>query len=232
MFPFRDRIQSRSTPWWTYAIIAANVAVFAYELSLSRPALERLFHTWGVAPQRVPLEGGDPAAWLAIVGPALVSMFLHGGWLHLILNLWYLWIFGDNVEDRLGHSRYLALYLGAGLAATAAHVVANPGSPVPTVGASGAIAGVLGAYAITYPRARVEAIIPLFIFIHIVEVPAWLMLGFWFVIQFASGAAALATTQASAGGVAWWAHVGGFVAGIALMGLLSVGRSKRKGARG
>jgi len=228
MFPFRDRMRSRTTPWWTWGIIAVNVVVFGYELTLTPQELAALFAARGVIPARIPdLAGEGIAAWGTIVGPGLTSMFLHGGVLHLVFNLWYLWIFGDNVEDRLGHGRFLALYFGAGVAATAAHVWANPASTVPTVGASGAIAGVLGAYAVTYPRARVLAVVPIFLFIHIVEVPAWLLLGFWFVLQFASGALAMATTQASSGGVAWWAHVGGFVAGIVLMGLLSLGRARR-----
>ena len=163
------------------------------------------------------------------LAPILTSMFLHGGWLHLAFNLWFLWIFGDNVEDRLGHARYLFLYLAAGVAATLAHVFANPGSTLPAVGASGAIAGVLGAYLLAYPRARVTTLIPIFVFIHVTVLPAWVVLGMWFALQFLSGALALATTQASAGGVAWWAHIGGFAAGVVLLPVLSIGR--RRGRR-
>jgi membrane associated rhomboid family serine protease len=147
-------------------------------------------------------------------------MFLHGGWLHLIGNMWYLWIFGDNVEDRVGHIRFLAFYLLCGFGAGIAHTIINANTAVPSIGASGAIAGVLGAYLVSYPFARVLTLVPLFIFIQIIEIPAVIVLGLWFVIQFFNGTAALAsTTAASAGGVAWWAHVGGFLLGVLLIGL-------------
>src|SRR6266568_3754029 len=142
-----------------------------------------------------------------------------GGLLHLIGNMWYLWIFGDNVEDRLGHFAYLIFYLLCGLGAGIVHTILNYQIVVPSVGASGAIAGVLGAYVVSYPRARVLTLVPIFIFIQIIEIPAVILLGLWFILQFFSGAAALATTRAGAGGVAWWAHVGGFVIGIILVGL-------------
>jgi len=226
LLPFRDHIRSRTNPWVTLAIIALNVAVFVYELSLG-PALEGFLQTYAVVPARF-MELLERSGGWAQAAPSIVtSMFLHGGWLHLILNMWFLWIFGDNVEDRLGHVRYLLLYLAAGAAATIAHVAANSASTIPTVGASGAIAGVLGAYFVTYPRARVTTLIPIFVFIHIAELPAWVVLGMWFALQFLSGALSLATTQASAGGVAWWAHIGGFAAGALLMPLLSIGRRRR-----
>ncbi|MDX1622806.1 MAG: rhomboid family intramembrane serine protease [Gemmatimonadota bacterium] len=232
MFPFRDRVRATTVPWVTYLVILANVAAFVYELSLGRTGVRDLFREYGVIPaQLADLSLADPAAWGAAAIPVVASMFLHGGWLHLILNMWYLWIFGDNVEDRVGHGRYLLLYLAAGAAGTLLHVWSNPASTVPTVGASGAIAGVLGAYLVTYPKARVLTGIPVFVFIHLVELPAWLLLGMWFVLQFLSGAAALGTTQATAGGVAWWAHIGGFVAGMILMALLKVGRGEREGRR-
>ena len=225
MFPFRDRLSTATVPWVTYGLLTINVVAFLYEVSLGAELL-RFLETWGVVPARY--AGSGPAGWLAAPGPLVASMFLHGGWLHLILNMWYLWIFGDNVEDRVGHGRYLVLYLACGLAATAAHVLANPASTLPTVGASGAIAGVLGAYLVTYPGARVLTGIPVFVFIHLVELPAWVLLGMWFVLQFLSGAAAIAGTQVSAGGVAWWAHIGGFVAGMALMPLFRLGRPARR----
>jgi membrane associated rhomboid family serine protease len=184
--------------------------------------------TYGVVPARlVEAWTGGQHGW-AEARTVLSSIFMHGGWLHLIFNMWFLWIFGDNVEDRLGHGRYLVLYLAAGAVASVVHVFANPFSTIPTVGASGAIAGVLGAYFVTYPRARVTTLIPIFVFIHIAELPAWLVLGMWFALQFLSGSLALGTTQASAGGVAWWAHIGGFAAGILLMPLLSVGRPRAR----
>ncbi|HUF88973.1 MAG TPA: rhomboid family intramembrane serine protease [Gemmatimonadota bacterium] len=215
----------------TLALIGLNGAVFAYELSLG-PALERFMVTHGVVPARLVEQLGRAASWPDAAGSIVTSMFLHGGWLHLIFNLWFLWIFGDNVEDRLGRLRYLLLYFVTGAAATLAHVLSNTASTIPTVGASGAIAGVLGAYLVTYPRARVTTLIPVFIFIHIVELPAWVVLGMWFALQFLSGALSLATTQVSAGGVAWWAHIGGFAAGALLMPILSIGRRRGRRAAG
>jgi membrane associated rhomboid family serine protease len=211
----------------TATLIAVNVAVFVYELSLGS-AIEGFLSTYGVVPARlVEAWTGGQGRW-GEASSILSSLFLHGGWLHLFFNMWFLRIFGDNVEDRLGHRRYLILYLATGAAAAVAHVFANPSSTIPTVGASGAIAGVLGGYFVTYPRARVTTLIPIFVFIHIVELPAWLVLGMWFALQFLSGSLALGTTQASAGGVAWWAHIGGFAAGILLMPLLSVGRPRAR----
>ncbi|MBW3660130.1 MAG: rhomboid family intramembrane serine protease [Gemmatimonadetes bacterium] len=235
MLPFRDRIRSRTVPWLTWAIVAVNVAVFVYELSLGR-ALPDFMARHAVVPARFSdLPWADPAAWLAAAEPTLVSMFLHGGWLHLILNMWYLWVFGDNVEDRIGRVRYLFLYLASGAVGTLAHIWANPGSEIPIVGASGAIAGVLGAYLVTYPRVKVLTGIPVFVFIHIVELPAWLLLGLWFALQMLSGVAAISTTQISAGGVAWWAHIGGFAAGMVLMAALKLGKPdrhrRRRGSR-
>jgi membrane associated rhomboid family serine protease len=148
-------------------------------------------------------------------------MFLHGGWMHLISNMIYLWIFGDNVEDRLGHGRYLALYVASGVGAALAHASLNPGSAVPTVGASGAISGVLGAFLLLFPHARVLTLVPLvFIFFHIIELPAVLYIGFWFVMQLLSGTLTFMLASDAGGGVAWWAHIGGFVVGLALVPLL------------
>jgi membrane associated rhomboid family serine protease len=147
-------------------------------------------------------------------------MFLHGGWLHLGGNMLYLWIFGDNVEDRLGHVRFLLFYLACGLAAALAQIYVNPTSTIPMVGASGAVAGVLGAYLVLLPQAQVLALIPIIFFFQLVELPAFLFLLFWFLMQFLNGAASIATTQATTGGVAWWAHIGGFVSGMALGFLL------------
>jgi hypothetical protein len=231
VFPFRDHLRSSTRPWVTAILIAVNVAVFVYELSLG-PAIESLLSTYGVVPARLVEAWTDGQRGWGEASSIFSSIFLHGGWLHLIFNMWFLWIFGDNVEDRLGHRLYLVLYLAAGAGAAVAHVFANPSSTIPTVGASGAIAGVLGAYFVTYPRARVTTLIPIFVFIHIAELPAWLVLGMWFALQFLSGSLALGTTQASAGGVAWWGHIGGFAAGILLLPLLSLGRPRgRRRAR-
>jgi membrane associated rhomboid family serine protease len=204
----------------SYALIAANVWVFLYELALG-PGLEAFVQTWGFVPARYFLVAQiDPDNWAARYLPIFTSMFLHGGWAHLIGNMVYLWVFGDGLEDRLGHLRYLALYLLTGVGAALAHAYLYPTSAVPTVGASGAISGVLGGYLVLFPAARVLTLIVLVFFIvDVVEIPAVLYLGFWFLMQLLSGAFALAVAD-TAGGVAWWAHVGGFMAGMAMVPLL------------
>ena len=225
MIPLRDVNPSSTTPFVTRAIIAVNVVVFVQEILLG-PGLKSFMMSWGLVPERLTLalhgaHGPGPAAALTLV----TSMFIHGGWMHLIGNMWYLWIFGDNIEDRFGHIGFTLFYVTAGVIAGLIHVASNPGSAVPTVGASGAIAGVLGAYAAAFPRARVITLLPLFPFFPVVPLPAILVLGFWFVIQFASGALVLAA--GASGGVAVWAHVGGFVYGFLLMfALRGVTRSR------
>jgi len=229
MIPLRDENRSASPPVVTMVLIALNCAGFLYELLLG-PDLRRFMFQWGMVPLRLTLalqEGGEPLVQAA--QPLATSMFLHGSWLHLIGNMWYLWIFGDNVEDRIGHARYLLFYLAAGLFAGLLHVFFNPGSRVPTVGASGAIAGVLGAYLVAFPRARIITLVPFFPFFQVMALPAVLMLGLWFVYQFFSGALSLAWSAAGGGGVAWWAHVGGFAFGMAWVGLF--GRDRRPRSR-
>src|SRR5688572_14023783 len=216
MFPLRDNIPSRSFPVITVLIILINAAAFFHELTLG-PALDSFMMQYGVVPAVVVSWPQSEVSFLAIVVSFLTSMFLHGGWLHLIGNMWYLWIFGDNVEDRLGHFTFLLFYLMCGVGAGIVHTVLNSHTTVPAVGASGAIAGVLGAYLVSYPFARVLTLVPIFIFIQVIEIPAIIVLGLWFVMQFFNGAAALATTAAGDGGVAWWAHVGGFVIGLILV---------------
>ena len=222
MFPLRDENPSRSVPVVTRALIAINAAAFVYELTRG-PELRSFVFAWGMVPARVTLAlryGEEP-----VVRPALTlitSMFLHGGWLHLIGNMWYLWIFGDNVEDRLGPWKFLAFYLLAGIVAALLQYALNPASQLPTVGASGAVAGVLGAYLVAFPRARVVTLVPLFVFFQVMALPAVVVLGFWFVIQFFNGALSLGF-GGSGGGVAWWAHVGGFAFGIVAMWLLGLG---------
>jgi len=228
MIPLRDENPSSTVPFVTRLLIAINVVVFAYELVLG-PALQPFMLQWGLVPERLTLalRAGEES----VLGPALTllsSMFLHGGWMHLIGNMWYLWIFGDNVEDRFGHAGYLAFYLGAGVVAGLVQFATNPVSSLPTVGASGAIAGVLGAYAVAFPRARVMTLVPLFVFIQIVPLPALLVLGLWFVLQFFSGALALAS--AMSGGIAFWAHIGGFAFGALAMLVLG-GGGRRSYAR-
>ena len=217
MIPLRDTIPARRFPVVNTAIIALNVLVFLFESLMGPGQLERVTFTWGLVPAYFWQEGGV-FAWITV----LTSMFMHGGWWHLISNMLALYIFGDNVEDRLGPVRYIFFYLCAGLAASAVHLAAYAQSPIPTVGASGAIAGVLGAYLVLYPQARVITLVPIFYFIRIVEVPALLYLGFWFVSQLFNGLFALTAVDVfQSGGVAWWAHIGGFVFGLAIIKLIS-----------
>jgi membrane associated rhomboid family serine protease len=229
MIPIRDDQPRFSTPYVTYFIIALNGLVFLFELSQSHRALNALIYQFGVVPVHFEraLAGAHnytlPASFLTII----TSMFLHGGWLHIIGNMWFLWIFGDNIEDHLGHFSYLLFYLVSGIAAALTHILLNPGSNVPTVGASGAIAGVMGAYFVLYPKARVLTLVPLIIFFTFWWLPAWVMLGYWFVVQFLMGAAtSIAETSQNTGGVAVWAHVGGFVTGILLIKLLPERRGR------
>ena len=202
MIPIRDVIPSRTTPFVTVALILVNAAVFLYQQSLPPRASEQFVFAWGLVP-----------ADFGLVNVA-TSMFLHGGWMHFLGNMLYLWIFGDNVEDRLGHGRFLVFYLMCGVGAALLQVVFSSGSRVPMVGASGAIAGVLGAYLVMFPRSRVLTLVPLFIFVQLVEVPALVLLGLWFALQLLSGVGSLGQT-ADIGGIAFWAHAGGFVLGMA-----------------
>lgn len=213
MIPIRDRNPSRRTPIFNVGLIVANVAVFLYSLSLG-PGLERLYYEFGMVPADV-FRALNGQRYVDGVVPLFSSMFLHAGWLHLGGNMLYLWIFGDNIEDVLGHGRFVMFYVLCGLAASALHLALAPGSTIPTVGASGAISGILGAYLVLFPKARVLTVIPVFFFLQVAELSAIIVLGFWFVIQFLNG---LTTIGASdAGGVAWWAHVGGFAAGVILI---------------
>jgi len=200
--------------------------VFLFELSIGaegQRALNAFVFQFGVVPVHFEraLAGAGPYTLATTWPTILTSMFLHGGWLHIIGNMWFLWIFGDNIEDHLGHFRYLLFYLACGIAAAVTHIVFNLSSNEPTVGASGAIAGVMGAYVILYPRARVLTLVVLIVFFTFWWIPAWVFLGYWFLIQFLSGAAmSIAETSRSTGGVAFWAHVGGFVTGVLLIKIL------------
>lgn len=206
MIPLRDVIPSRTAPIVTLTLIAANGLVFLFQISLPDEDLHLFVTLYGVVPAAL-----DPLT-------LLTSMFLHGGWLHFLGNMLYLWIFGDNVEDRLGHGRFLVFYLVCGIAAALAQVATNPASRVPMVGASGAIAGVMGAYFVLFPHSRILTLVPMFLYWELVEVPAVLFLGFWFVLQFLSGVGSLgATTVEDVGGIAFWAHVAGFAVGAGLV---------------
>lgn len=213
MIPLRDRNPAKHFPIITVMLIIVNILLFFYQLSLGL-RLEEFLYNFSVIPNEI-----QKAIHFDIFRPLIfvtfvTSLFLHGGWLHLIGNMLYLWIFGDNIEDKLGHMRFLLFYLLCGIAASVVHIYIEPTSTLPTIGASGAISGVLGGYVIMFPRARVLTLVPIFLFIRIVELPAYLILGLWFVIQFFNGMLALGHTATGMGGVAWWAHIGGFIAGI------------------
>jgi len=223
MIPIRDDTPRYSTPYVTYFIIALNVVVFLFELSLGSRALNGLIYQFGVVPRRfeLALTGASAFTLPSLSLTILTSMFLHGGWLHIIGNMWFLWIFGDNVEDYLGHAKYLLFYLISGCAAAIAYILLDVSSKQPTIGASGAIAGVMGAYFVLYPRARVLTLVFLIVFVTFWWLPAWVFLGYWFLLQFLSGTAtSIAGTGQNTGGIAFWAHVGGFVAGILLIKLM------------
>jgi membrane associated rhomboid family serine protease len=201
VIPLRDVIPSRTTPYITITIIVINALAWLFELTLSPDVIGVFLRVYGIVP--------------AFFQPVtlITSMFLHGSWSHVIGNMWFLWIFGDNVEDRVGHGRFIVFYLLCGIGAGVAHLVANPGSELPTVGASGAIAGVMGAYFVLYPQSRVLTLLP-WIFITVVEIPAVFVLGFWFLAQvFSAGAIAVTASTHGGGGVAFMAHVAGFAAG-------------------
>lgn len=221
MIPLRDtNPRHHGLPWVTGGIILINCGVFFREVIASAAELELLMGAYALIPARtLAFFSGAPVPASEAIFPFLTSMFLHGGWMHLIGNMWFLWIFGDNIEDRMGHLRYTALYLAGGLAGSVAHVLASADSVLPTVGASGAIVGVMGAYLITFPGARILTLIPFF-FLFTREFPAYVILLYWLLLQFFSGAASLGAADATQGGVAWFAHIGGFLIGIPLMLLL------------
>ncbi len=209
MIPIKDTVRSRSFPLVNWLLIAINAVVFFFELGLSDGQLNRLIFTYGLVPAGIRLA--EPITWI----PFVTHMFLHGGWLHFLGNVWSLFIFGDNIEDRLGSGRYLLFYLLGGFAAGGLQSFIDPASQIPAIGASGAIAAVMGAYLLMFPRSRVITLIPVFILPWFVEIPAILFLGFWFISQLFSGLLALAPAGAvGAGGVAWWAHIGGFLFGL------------------
>jgi membrane associated rhomboid family serine protease len=216
MLPIRDDQPRYSTPWVNGFLIGLNLVIFFFEFTLDPRSLDLLARQFGVVPSHLMafLSGSPKYSLLDVALPFFTSMFLHGSWMHVIGNMWFLFIFGDNVEDYLGHFKYLVFYIFAGLIAMATQVMVSLHSTVPTLGASGAIAGVLGAYFVLYPRARVLT----WFFVFVVWVPAWIILGYWFALQFLSGTASIALyARQNVGGVAFWAHVGGFVAGALLV---------------
>jgi membrane associated rhomboid family serine protease len=228
VIPIRDTIPHRHTPVVTWSLIAVNIAVFLYQLTLSPETLQRLIYLFGIVPARY-----SHPEWALRVGfpiddywPFLTCMFLHGSWLHVIGNMWTLWIFGDNVEDRMGPVRYLLFYLLTGVIAGLTHWFTNGDSTVPTVGASGAIAGVLGAYLFLFPRSRIIILVPIFFWPFFFQLPAVTYLIFWFLSQVFAGTLS-GLTSSDVGGVAFWAHVGGFASGALLHRLFVVPEDRR-----
>ena len=248
MIPLRDNIQPQRTPVVNYTLIGVTTVVFLLQFFQDQRAGFQLIHDYGMIPARVvnpdesiqrvaeivdlrrglvrvqvPVPPGPIPPWLTI----LTCIFLHGGFMHFLGNMWFLYIFGDNVEDRLGRVGYVLFYLGTGVAASLTQVLVSSSSTIPTVGASGAISGVMGAYLLLYPRATVLTIFPFFVFLQVLTVPAWIFLGIWFLFQFYQGSLSFGYLGES-GGVAWWAHIGGFVAGMGVIFLLRARGKLRK----
>ena len=214
MFPLYDTVRSRTFPLITLTLILANILAFLYELQLDPAALKEFIFTWGLVPTR--LISKPEITWATFFS----SMFLHGGWFHIISNMWVLFIFGDNVEAGMGKIRYLIFYLLSGVAAGLLQSYIQPSSTTPMIGASGAIAGVLGAYLILFPRSRIASLVPILFIFTIIEIPAMLFLIFWFVSQLYSG---LFAVQGGGGsGIAWWAHIGGFLFGILMVSFFAI----------
>ena len=210
MIPIKDNMRSRRFPIVTLGLIVINIAVFVQELSLNQGQLNIFMQTYGIIPRKVAaLTVGQPDIMGAVV-PLVTAMFVHGGWLHVLGNMLYLWIFGDNVEDRLGRVKYLLFYITAGVIGSLAQIWANPLAAEPVIGASGAVAGVLGAYFLSYPRAKVLTLVPIFFIISFIEIPAFAFLIIWFILQSLNGIANLGVADNM---VAWWAHIGGFLIG-------------------
>lgn len=231
MVPLSDDNPISTTPVVVYALLALNAAIFLYEISLSAPALQQFFNTWALVPAELTSSFGANAVgaereWITLIS----SQFLHGGWLHVGGNMLYLWVFGNNIEDQLGPVKFLVFYLACGALAGLAQWMIEPTSVVPTLGASGAIAGIMGAYIIRFPRARIVTLVPLFIIFTTFRIPAIFFLGWWFVQQaFYSAASLGATADMGSGGVAYWAHAGGFVVGVVLgpmLGLFNKGNDQ------
>lgn len=227
MIPLKDTNRTRTFPAVTLLLIAVNAAIFVYQLSLgSGPVLTGFFYQFGLVPRALFSFGHWQEVGLLLgLAPLLTSMFLHAGWMHFLGNMLYLWVFGDNVEDWLGSVRFLLFYLVCGVLAALLQIAVHPGSHIPMLGASGAISGVLAAYLVLFPGARVLTFVPILFFFYLVRLPALIFLGLWFLLQFFNGALSLASGDLSMGGTAWWAHIGGFVAGLVL--ILKVRKSRR-----
>lgn len=230
MLPVRDGVAIRHQPAVTWALIAANGAVFVFMSTLGPVSLDRFIATFALIPARyfAPGEGAPPVHSLFGYLPFLTNTFLHGGLAHIFWNMWTLWMFGPAVEDRLGAKRYLAFYLAMGVAASLAHAAVNSHSVIPAIGASGAISGVMGCYARMFPTARLIILIPIFFLPLFYEIPALLFIGVWFLTQLAQGVIDLASPSSTGAGVAWWAHIGGFIAGVLMTPMLRRPEAKNR----
>lgn len=228
MIPLKDINRTRTFPAVTLLLIGVNAAVFVYQLTLGAGSvLTGFFYQFGLVPRALFSFGHwQETGILMGLAPLFTSMFLHGGWMHFLGNMLYLWVFGDNVEDWLGALRFLLFYLVCGLLAALLQIAVHPGSPIPMIGASGAISGVLAAYLVLFPGARVLTFVPILFFFYLVRLPALIFLGLWFLLQFFNGAVSLTAGDLSMGGTAWWAHIGGFVAGLVL--ILKARKSRRR----
>jgi hypothetical protein len=226
MIPLKNMMARRSIPVVTILLIAVNIVVFCYQISLSNAANDSLIRTFGLVPLKMQMAlTGDHYTLLEAFLPLITCMFLHGGFLHILGNMWFLWIFGGAVEDRMSPISYLLFYFICGIGSGLAQALFSWGSSLPSIGASGAISGVLGAYVVFFPSSRILTLVPLFVFFFTVQIPAIVFIGLWFAIQFLSGVSALNSPRAaSLGGVAWWAHVGGFVLGALLAKVFEGGR--------
>lgn len=226
MIPLKDTIPSRTYPYVNISLIFINLGVFFYELSLGGWELARFIYNYGLIPRRfffLSQQGFILSQYI----PLFTSIFLHGGWLHIIGNTLFLWIFGDNVEDGMGHFKYLGFYLLCGIIAGFFHLYLNADSPVAAIGASGAISGVMGAYFVLFPNSRIITLFPVFFFFSLIEIPAFVFIGIWFLFQLFSGTVSLIAGGFFQGGVAWWAHIGGFISGMGLV-FVFVRRKRRR----
>lgn len=223
MIPLKDMTPRRSAPFATLLLIAINVIVFVHQITLPPAATDAFIKTYGLIPAKISMAlAGRHYTMEQALFPLFTCMFLHGGILHILGNMWFLWIFGGNVEDRFGSLPYLAFYLVCGIGSGISQVVFSWGSHLPSIGASGAISGVLGAYIVFFPRSRILTLVPLFIIFFLWRIPALIFIGLWFAVQFLSGVSSLG--QANVGGVAWWAHVGGFLLGMLIAGIANPSR--------
>ncbi|MHB0975819.1 MAG: rhomboid family intramembrane serine protease [Candidatus Aquicultorales bacterium] len=236
LIPIRDERRMKKTPYVTYTIIALNVLVFLYQMTMSPSELNAFFARYALFPAAITNEFFGDVSFNnpLMIQPAFLtvftSMFMHGGLLHIVGNMLYFWVFGNNIEDTIGPYKFGFLYLGAGVAAALAHVASAPSAVIPTIGASGAIAGILASYLIIYPHVRIISVVPVFFFVTLIRVPAILFVGLWAVLQALQGTASLGTNSAGQAGVAWFAHIGGFAAG-AVLTLALMPRHKREAAR-